>query len=60
MPKSKSRPYIIAIALFLIIWLTQPTVSTGSQIVFDYIARVLVCLAIGFGVEWFVSRGKKK
>jgi hypothetical protein len=59
MPKSKTRPYIIATALFLIIWLTQPTVSTGSQIVFDYIARFLVCLLIGFGINWLLTRKKK-
>jgi hypothetical protein len=58
MPKSKTRPYIIATALFLVIWLTQPTVSTGSQIVFDYIARFLFCLLIGFGVEWVVFKKK--
>ena len=59
MPKSKSRPYTIAIALFLVILFTQPTVSTGSQIVFDYIARFIFCILIGFGVEWVVSRGKQ-
>ena len=60
MPKSPIRPYTIAIALFLVILFTQPTVSTGSQIVFDYIARFLFCLLIGFGVEWVISRAKKK
>jgi hypothetical protein len=62
MPKSKIRTFTIAIAiaLFLVILFTQPTISTGKQIVFDYIARLLICLAIGFGMEWVVSRGKKK
>ncbi|MEI6729473.1 MAG: hypothetical protein WCK98_07590 [bacterium] len=60
MLKSKTRPFAVAIALFLVIFFTQPTISTGKQIVFDYIARFLICLAIGFGVEWVISRGKKR
>ena len=59
MTKSKSRPYTIAVALFLLILFTQPTVSTDSQIVFDYIARFLFCILIGFGVEWVLTRKKK-
>jgi len=56
--KSPLRPFLIAIAIFLILLLTQPTISTGSQIIYDYIARFLFCLLIGFGVEWVISRGK--
>jgi hypothetical protein len=60
MPKKQQlRPYLIAISLFLVLLFTQPTISTGSQIVFDYIARFLICLLIGFGINKLISRKKK-
>jgi hypothetical protein len=57
MPKTL-RPILIATALFLIIIFVQPTVSTGSEIVFDYLIRFLICLGLGFLINRFLPKKK--
>ena len=57
MPKTL-RPILIATALFLAILFIQPTVSTGSEIVFDYLIRFLVCLGLGFLINRFLPKKK--
>lgn len=50
------RPILIATALFLVILFVQPTISKGSEIIFDYLIRFIFCLLIGFGLVWVVDR----
>jgi hypothetical protein len=58
MPKSTLRPILIATALFLAILFIQPTVSTGSERVFDYLIRFLICLGLGFLINRFLPKKK--
>jgi hypothetical protein len=59
MSKSNIRPYLIATVVFLVILFVQPTISAGSDIIFDYLIRFIFCLLIGFGINWFFTRKKK-
>jgi hypothetical protein len=58
MSKSNIRPYLIATTLFLVILFVQPTISTGSEIVFDYLIRFLICLGLGFLINRFLPKKK--